>query len=255
MINNEVTLEEDSYIVDDTHKVLREKERSTPKFQGNSPQLCFRRYLVDWLALIGEKLHLTHGMVHLGVALMDSVMDKMDFPKQNQLNLMAICCLYVATKVDERDDLIPRVQTLKSIFTNDFEVEDFLEMELNIMSLLEWRLLLPTPVHFIGFYLEYSIDENDKHSGETITHPQKAKMYLRKYTMYFLEVALQNHEFNHYLPSIVTSSAIAASRLCLKITPTWCHSLEWITKYDSQQIEECVDKMIRLYQEDDDRSK
>ena len=42
-------------------------------------------------------------------------------------------------KVDERDDLIPRVQTLKSIFSNDFEVEDFLEMELNIMSLLEWR--------------------------------------------------------------------------------------------------------------------
>jgi len=50
------------------------------------------------LILLGEKLHLTHGMVHLGVALMDAVMDKMDFPKQTQVNLMAVCCLFVASR-------------------------------------------------------------------------------------------------------------------------------------------------------------
>ena len=96
MIYNE-SIEEDK-LTDDIYQVLKEKETSVPKFGGNSPQLCYRRYLVDWLALIGEKLHLTHGIVHLGVALMDTVMDKMDFPKQSQLNLMAVSSLYVASR-------------------------------------------------------------------------------------------------------------------------------------------------------------
>ena len=55
-----------------------------------------------------------------------------------------------------------------------------------------FRLLLPTPFQFIGFFSEYSIDETDLHSGENIFNPVKAKAYLQKYTMYFLEVSLQS---------------------------------------------------------------
>jgi len=54
------------------------------------------------------------------------------------------------------------------------------------------RLLLPTPIQFVGFFIDYSIDFSDKHSGEKITHPKKARLYLEKYTYYFLEVALQS---------------------------------------------------------------
>lgn len=97
MIYNESIEEDNTRIAIDVHKVLKEKEVSLSKYEGNSTQLCYRRYLVDWLALIGERLHLTHGIVHLGVALMDLVMDRMDFPKQSQLNLMAVCSLYVAS--------------------------------------------------------------------------------------------------------------------------------------------------------------
>ena len=98
MIYNETIGEDNTSIAVDVYQVLKEKEKSVSKYEGNSPQLCYRRYLVDWLALIGEKLHLTHGIVHLGVVLMDAVMDRMDFPKQSQLNLMAVCSLYVASR-------------------------------------------------------------------------------------------------------------------------------------------------------------
>jgi len=44
---------DEAHITEDIYRVLKEKEKTTPKFEGNSPQLCFRRYLVDWLALLG----------------------------------------------------------------------------------------------------------------------------------------------------------------------------------------------------------
>ena len=43
MNNNGSVEDEDSVTINDIHKVLRDKERSLPKFEGNSPQLCFRR--------------------------------------------------------------------------------------------------------------------------------------------------------------------------------------------------------------------
>ena len=50
--DEEVALSEDIY------KVLKQREEALPKYKGCSSQLCFRRYLVDWLAVISEKLNL-----------------------------------------------------------------------------------------------------------------------------------------------------------------------------------------------------
>lgn len=90
--------EEDLKLAEDILLVLRQKELTLPKYNGNSEQLCFRRYLVDWLAVIGEKFNLTHGMLHLAISFLDMVMDSLDFRSQSQLNLLALCCLWVASK-------------------------------------------------------------------------------------------------------------------------------------------------------------
>ena len=76
--------------------VLCSKELEIPKFHGTSSQLCYRRLLVDWLAVISEKLFLSHGILHLSVVYMDIMMEKWEFSKKSQLNLLALCCLWIA---------------------------------------------------------------------------------------------------------------------------------------------------------------
>lgn len=91
--------DENLKLADDIFHTLREKESTIRKYRGCSQQLCFRRYLVDWLAVIGEKFNLTHGMLHLAVSFLDIVMDNLQFEgSQSQMNLLALCCLWVASK-------------------------------------------------------------------------------------------------------------------------------------------------------------
>ena len=80
----------------DVHANLRKREIELPVYRSNSPQICYRRVLVNWLALIGEKLGLLQEVVHLAVRYLDHVMDRYELLVESQLNMLAICCLSLA---------------------------------------------------------------------------------------------------------------------------------------------------------------
>ena len=77
------------------HDGHREKEKRIPVFTASSPQLNLRRFLVDWLAIISEKLKSSHGVLHLAVSYMDYFMDKFDI-QEPQLHLVALSCFLLA---------------------------------------------------------------------------------------------------------------------------------------------------------------
>lgn len=79
------------------HDVLRQKEARLPPFTSSSPQLKLRRFLVDWLAVISEKIKSSHGVLHLAVYYMDYFMDKFDI-QEPQLHLVPLSCLLLAGK-------------------------------------------------------------------------------------------------------------------------------------------------------------
>jgi len=256
---NQITMDGENVVFEhwlsnEIHSVLRSREINLPKYKGASPQLCFRRFLVDKLAMISESLKLTHGILHLAVSYLDYVMDRFEFAKSKQLQLLAVCCLWVAAKLDEKDNIIPRLETLKKFSDTDYDQDDFLEMELLIMQSLDWRLLLPTTVQFLDHYLEHVIGEDDLHGGYKITAKDKAKQYIKKYACYFLEVALQEHSFNSFRPSLITSSSLASSRQCMSITPIWPDHLVEVTGYEFSHLEDCIDKLMCIHKDDEQRS-
>ena len=59
--------------------------------------------------------------------------------------------------------------------------------------------MLPTANQFIDYFLLHIICSSDLHVGYKITAPEKARHYIRKYTCYFLEVALQGNSFKSLL--------------------------------------------------------
>lgn len=79
----------------DIHDILREKEARLPNFMAASPQLNLRRFLVDWLAIVTEKIGSSHGVLHLAVYYMDFFMDKF-IVQESQLHLLALSCLLLA---------------------------------------------------------------------------------------------------------------------------------------------------------------
>lgn len=73
-------------------------------------------------------------------------------------------------------------------------------MELLLLETFGWNLCMPTPAHFIDYYLHASVQEGDLYNGWPLSSFSKTKAFMDKYTHYFLEVSLQG-EFQqlHFL--------------------------------------------------------
>lgn len=102
----------------------------------------------------------------------------------------------IAGKFEEREDRVPKLETLNclgcmSSMNLVLTKQNLLNMELLLLETLQWNLYLPTPAHFIEYYLSIAIHETDLHDGWPLTSLEKTGLYMTKYADYFLEVSLQ----------------------------------------------------------------
>lgn len=237
-------------LANDIHGVLRKKELTLAQYKASSPQLAVRRYLVDWLAIIFEKIGSSYGILHLSVALMDYFMDNHDIPEP-QLHLVALTCFLLAAKFDEIENRIPTIEQLNSFVHNSFDRSEFHAMELLLLDHFSWNVDLPTSASFVDMFLVHSVLNDDNHSGRPLNNCAKARVYVKKYVHYFLEISLQDHKFLSFKPSVVTAAAVAAARSCLHLTPTWKPALAELIQYEYFEICECVDLMLKAHDADE----
>lgn len=71
--------------------------------------------------------------------------------------------------------------------------KDLLKMELLLLESFNWNLCLPTPAHYIDYYLFASVSESDLHKGWPITSVTKFRAIMEKYSHSFLEASLQGN--------------------------------------------------------------
>lgn len=56
-----------------------------------------------------------------------------------------------------------------------------LRMEMLLLENFSWNLCLPTPPHYIGYYLDVSIGENDLCDGWPTNSVTEVKTFMEKY--------------------------------------------------------------------------
>lgn len=199
-----------------------------PSYKGQSPQLNFRRYFADLIAIISNRFRLCPAARHLAVYLLDLFMDRYDITVQ-QLHMVSLSCLLLASKCvtghtlqhmkcislsaltfcdvqmstfltagkfEEREDRVPKLETLNSLVCMSsmnlvLTKQGLLHMELLLLENFQWNLCLPTAAHYIEYYLSIAVHEGDLHDGWPMTCLEKTKLYMAKYADYCLEVSLQ----------------------------------------------------------------
>ncbi|NXT26916.1 CCNJ protein, partial [Syrrhaptes paradoxus] len=235
----------------DIHQALRYKELKLPTYKGQSPQLHLRRYFADLIAIVSNRFKLCPSARHLAVYLLDVFMDRYDISVQ-QLHMVALSCLLLASKFEEKEDSVPKLEQLNSLgcMTNMNLVltkQNLLHMELLLLETFQWNLCLPTAAHFIDYYLSIAVHETDLHDGWPMVCLEKTKLYMAKYADYFLEVSLQDHAFLNYAPSLVATACVASSRIILRLSPTWPARLHHLTAYSWDFLVPCVEQLLILY--------
>ncbi|XP_042303974.1 cyclin-J-like protein isoform X2 [Sceloporus undulatus] len=236
------------------HETLREKELALPPYKSLSPLIWMRRYFADFLSLLSKRYELCPLTRHLAVYLLDLFMDCYDV-NAIQLYAISVVCLLLASKFEERGDKVPMLEELNELSHRlglgvILTKKELLKMELLLLKTINWNLCLPTPAHFIDYYLHVSVTAADRHNGCRITSKAEARYYIENYAHYFLEVSLQDHAFLAFRPSVVAAACVAASRICLKITPSWPILLHVVTQYSWEFIAPCVDLMLAAHDKD-----
>lgn len=112
------------------------------------------------------------------------------------------CCLPVTSasltgKFEDREDRVPKLEQINStriLSSQNFTLtkKELLSTELLLLEAFSWNLCLPTPAHFLDYYLSASVSQKDHHCHRwPTTCPRKTKECLKEYAQYFLEVTLQ----------------------------------------------------------------
>ncbi|MEQ2236085.1 hypothetical protein ILYODFUR_008835 [Ilyodon furcidens] len=238
----------------DIYQALRYKELKLPSYKGQSPQLNLRRYFADLIAITSNRFRLCPAARHLAVYLLDLFMDRYDVTVQ-QLHMVSLSCLLLASKFEEREDHVPKLETLNTLGSMSsmnlvLTKQGLLHMELLLLETFSWNLYLPTAAHFIDYYLSIAVLDGDLHDGWPMASLEKTKSYMAKYADYFLEVSLQDHIFLCFAPSLVAAACVAASRLILHLSPSWAPQLQRLTGYAWENLMPCVEKLLIAHDSD-----
>ncbi|XP_054983813.1 cyclin-J-like protein [Sorex araneus] len=243
----------DGRVASDVHCTLREKELKLPTFRAHSPLLKSRRFLVDILSLLSSRCQLCPAARHLAVYLLDHFLDRYSISTTKQLYTVAVSCLLLASKFEDREDRVPKLEQINSMRVagcHGFTLtrQELLSTELLLLQAFRWDLSLPTPAHFLDYYLLASAGQKDHHCHSwPAACPRKTKECLTEYAYYFLEVTLQDHVFYKFQPSAVAAACVGAARICLQLFPYWTRDLERISSYSLEHLSTCLEILLVAY--------
>jgi cyclin B len=148
-----------------------------------------RAILIDWLVEVHMKFRLVPESLFLCVQIIDRYCNVADVPR-SKLQLVGVTALFVACKHEEIYP--PEVRDCVYITDRAYDRQEVLDMEQTILSVLNWKVSLPTAYPFLDRFLSLT----------------KASPMTRHAAGYYLERTLQEHDLLKYRPSLVCASAV-----------------------------------------------
>lgn len=177
----------------------------------------------------------------------DIYCDYCNFCTNQKQRLIALCCIHIASKIEENDLSIPEISILLN-FTNQFwKRDDLKEMEISILTFFDWYVLFPTAATYIDYFAnnvvqleEYLInDYPDMTLGEFFTSSNEI-------VLDFLDLILQDVQLVNINPSVMAAACLSATRKQIGIENVWSESLRELTGYNYTDIQEYVETLFNL---------
>lgn len=155
-VNNE-------YLIEMYHNLKLEEKNVKPLFGYMKNQSDInekmRAMLVDWLIDVHFKFKLKSDTLFLTIWLVDKYLS-LKRVKRNKLQLIGVTCMLIACKYEEIYS--PEVFDFVYITENSYEKKDIIDLEMEILTLLDFNVTVPTSNSFyeiISSILCFSVQE------------------------------------------------------------------------------------------------
>ena len=170
--------------------VEQEKEldpKPDPDYMNNQKEINsqMRSILIDWIIDVHFKFSFTDETLFMTVLIIDRYLSICQISR-NKFQLLGITALMIACKHEEID--VPKIDDFIYITDNAYVRDEVMKMENDVLSLLNFSLLYPSPIKFFEYLsLHFNFD--------------KVKHMMGKYLM---ESFLLDTQINKYKPATIS---------------------------------------------------
>ncbi|POM75910.1 Cyclin-like protein [Phytophthora palmivora] len=187
-----------------------------------------RTILVDWLVEVGEEYELDSQTFHKAVNLVDRCLKKIKINRK-QFQLLGCACMMIAAKFEEVYG--PNVEEFVYISDQTYTAEEMLDMEVQVLNALEYRVASTTCYGFMHRYMNAGC----------------AKDKQRSLVSYLCDFALLFYHMVRFKPSILVASAVYLARLTTGEAEPWTPTLHHATQYNPLDFKDCLEELHRLH--------
>ncbi|XP_072933160.1 G2/mitotic-specific cyclin-B2-like isoform X2 [Epargyreus clarus] len=246
---NSITDPDDEYHCEyreEIWKNLLEQDAEKPTIHLQSPQLEFRGALVQQLRDVTKKLGLSLATLHSAVAQLDLFMDAHRL-RADRLTHVALACLSLAAKSEEKFSRAPTLKTLSKISGVQLCGKTFRQLEWMVGQHVRWRLLAPTPVTFAALLAQYVVTDSDL----TTRHPKFVRRFKRdgaKLLEAYLDLTLSDVRLKVVGCVDVGCACVACARaeLGLGAWPAWLAAAAGRAPADVAPIARLLQRMMQI---------
>ncbi|XP_069118154.1 G2/mitotic-specific cyclin-B-like [Argopecten irradians] len=206
--------------VENRHTLSEDFLHSNPKV---TPHM--HAVLTDWLIQVQVHQQMCQQTLHLTVALIDQILNRVKISLA-VLQLLGITCILIAAKYVERYP--PEIVQLCKLTDNTYEPNQVLDMEKFILKELRFDLNICEPIMFLDRFFEVEKSDNE----------------VEHLAQYLLDLSLTSVNFTVYVPSMMAASALLMSRKIMG-KKGWTTGLGYYTMYAEKDLVTCGNALCK----------
>lgn len=167
-----------------------------------------------------------------------------------RLSLVVLCCLGIASKLEDRDQDVPKYSDLNCQMNNVYCISDYQKLERMIIQSFGFTLLYPTAAVFVEYYLEASVSEVDFQKCDNQFNSSKdMKCAVACHVLEILDSTINDYEMVQMLPSKLAAGCLAAGRKLSRIENVWTTELALLTNFLFKDIEQLMQALLKCHSE------
>lgn len=186
-----------------------------------------RAILIDWLVEVHMKYKLRPETLFLTVNLIDRYLTRMPVMRK-RLQLVGVVAMFIAAKFEEIHP--PEVADFVYITDSAYTKEDILTMECQMLSTLDFQIVVPTAAHFM--------DRMQRLNG--------CDGVQREIAQYLIELALLDLRMIRHTPSHLCSAALLLSNELLGRSRAWPELMVQHARHTEVQLRPCSEELRAL---------
>uniref|UniRef100_A0A0R3RU23 Cyclin N-terminal domain-containing protein n=1 Tax=Elaeophora elaphi TaxID=1147741 RepID=A0A0R3RU23_9BILA len=186
----------------DIYVYMRHRELTmcpSANFLEFQEEICgeIRRLLVEWICDSAREINLSTESLHMAISIVDRVLNTLQCPRE-KLQLLGAVALLLASKFEEIYP--PEMKEFARITSYTFHEKEIMRMERIVFARVAYQLLAPTSWWFASRLLR-------------MAHVPRIIYCMMRY---LLELALLDHTFLDFRPSVIGAASFFLSNVIFK---------------------------------------